>query len=215
MSEDKDKQIDDNTDDAVTQKDKEIEQLKNEKAAMEMKLRRSDEDLYSEEYLAFLQEQKSKPQSQNNFMSGGKLSDYSEDEIKDLPLPKLVGLMVGEVYGQLKNEEQQKMTVAEAKEHKKKVADARLEIKNFAKDYPDFWNFAARIDELAQENPKLNAKQLYQLAGGKLKDEKPTDKQETKPTPPNTRTTVEAGVKKSDNNLSMREVIAQEFQKLK
>ena len=214
MSEDKDKQIDDNTDDAVTQKDKEIEQLKNEKAAMEMKLRRSDEDLYSEEYLAFLQEQKNKPQSQNNFMSGGKLSDYSEDEIKDLPLPKLVGLMVGEVYGQLKTEEQKKMTVAEAKEHKKKVADARLEIKNFAADHPDFWNFAPKIDELAQENPKLNAKQLYVLAGGKV-EEKTTVKQETKQTPPNTRTTVEAGVKKSDNNLSMREVIAQEFQKLK
>ena len=213
MSEDKDKQIDDNTDDVVTQKDKEIERLKNEKAAMEMKLRRSDEDLYSEEYLAFLQEQRNKPQQQNSFMSGGKLSDYSEDEIKDLPLPKLVGLMVGEVYGQLKNEEQKKMTVAEAKEHKKRVENARLEIKNFATEYPDFWNYAPRIDELAQENPNLNAKQLYILAGGRVDDKQP-DKQEPKPKPPNTRPQNEGGMKKSDYNLSTREIIEQEYKKL-
>jgi len=169
--------------------------------------------LYSEEYLAFLQEQRNKPQQQNSFMSGGKLSDYSEDEIKDLPLPKLVGLMVGEVYGQLKNEEQKKMTVAGAKEHKKRVENARLEIKNFATEYPDFWNYAPRIDELAQENPNLNAKQLYILAGGKV-DEKPTGKQEPKKFPPNTRPQNEGGMKKSDYNLSTREIIEQEYKKL-
>ena len=195
---------------------KEIEQLKNEKAAMEMKLRRADEDLYSEEYLAFLQEQKSKSPSKNSFMSGGKLSDYSEDEIKDLPLPKLVGLMVGEVYGQLKGEEQKNMTMKEAKEHKKRVVDARAEIKGFAADHPDFWNYAAKIDELAQSNPNLNAKQLYILAGGKV-ETKTEIKQEPKPklSPPNTRATVEAGVKQSDKNLSRREIIRQEYQKLK
>lgn len=193
---------------------KEIEQLKNEKAAMEMKLRRSDEDLYSEEYLAFLQEQKNKPPSKNSFMSGGKLSDYSEDEIKDLALPKLVGLMVGEVYGQLKGEEQKKMTIKEAKEHKKRVADARTEIKDFAVDYPDFWNYAAKIDELAQQNPNLNAKQLYVLAGGKV-EEKTKQEPKPKPNPPDTRATVEAGVKQSDKNLSRREIIRQEYQKLK
>ena len=197
MSEDKTVQV--NNDDL----NKEIAQLKSEKAAMEIKIRRSGEDLYSEEYLAFLQEQKNKPPSKNSFMSGGKLSDYSEDEIKDLPLPKLVGLMVGEVYGQLKLEEQKKMTINEAKEHKKRVANARAEIKTFAADHPDFWNYAARIDELAQDNPKLNAKQLYVLAGGKIA------------TPPNTRATVEAGVKQSDKNLSRREIIQQEYQKLK
>ena len=213
MSEDKDKQYDDNTNDVVTQKDKEIELLKNEKAAMEMKLRRSDEDLYSEEYLAFLQEQKNKPQQQDNFMSGGKLTDYSAEELTNMPVPKLVGLMVGEVYGKLKNEEQKKMTVVEAREHKKRVENARLEIKNFAVDHPDFWNFAPRIDELAQENPNLNAKQLYILAGGKV-DDKPTDKQEGKLKPPNTRPQNEGGMKKSDYNLSTREIIEQEYKKL-
>ena len=50
----------------------------------------------------------------------------------------------------------------------------------------------------------------------KLKEkEPPLKKEEPKPTPPNTRATVEAGVKQSDKNLSRREIIRQEYQKLK
>ena len=208
MSEDKTVQVNDDS------KDNEIEQLKREKAAMEMKLRRSDEDLYSEEYLAFLQEQKNKPQQQNSFMSGGKLTDYSEDEMQNMPVSKLAKLMVGEVLSVVKGEENKKMTREEASKRKKKVADTRIEIKNFAKDHPDFWNYVDRIDELSNENPNLNTEQLYALAGGKV-EEKTTVKQETKPKPPNTRATVEAGVKQSDKNLSRREIIRQEYQKLK
>jgi len=195
-------------------KDKEIEQLKREKAAIEMKLRRSDEDLYSEEYLAFLQEQKNKPQQQNSFMSGGRLSDYSEEEIQNMPISKLTVLMRNDIYNQLKSDEQNKMTREQMAERKKKVANVRIEIKNFAKDHPDFWEYADRIDELSNENPNLNTEQLYKLAGGKL-EEKPSIKQESKPNPPNTRATVEAGVKQSDKNLSRREIIRQEYQKLK
>jgi len=195
-------------------KDKEIEQLKREKVAMEMKLRRSDEDLYSEDYLAFLQEQKSKQQPQNSFMSGGRLNDYSEDEIKDLPITKLVGLMVGEVLSVVKGEEDKKMTREQLMTRKKKVADTRVEIKNFAKDHPDFWNYVDRIDELSNDNPNLNTEQLYVLAGGKL-EEKPPKKEEKPKLPPNTRATAEAGMKKSDKNLSRREIIADEYQKLK
>ena len=195
-------------------KDKEIEQLKREKAAVEMKLRRSDEDLYSEEYLAFLQEQKNKPQQQNSFMSGGRLSDYSEEEIQNMPISKLTVLMRNDIYNQLKSDEQNKMTREQMAERKKKVANVRIEIKNFAKDHPDFWEYADRIDELSNENPNLNTEQLYKLAGGKL-EEKPSIKQESKPNPPNTRATVEAGVKQSDKNLSRREIIRQEYQKLK
>jgi len=195
-------------------KDKEIEQLKREKAAIEMKLRRSDEDLYSEEYLAFLQEQKNKPQQQNSFMSGGRLSDYSEEEIQNMPISKLTVLMRNDIYNQLKSDEQNKMTREQMAERKKKVANVRIEIKNFAKDHPDFWEHADRIDELSNENPNLNTEQLYKLAGGKL-EEKPSIKQEPKPNPPNTRATVEAGVKQSDKNLSRREIIRQEYQKLK
>ena len=195
---------------------KEVEQLKREKAAIEMKLRRSDEDLYSEEYLAFLQEQKGKQPSQNSFMSGGRLNDYSEEELKEVPINKLVGLIAGEVYSQLKNENQRQMTKEQMKERKKQVATTRIEIKKFAKEHPDFWNYVARIDELADENPNLNTEQLYVLAGGKL-EEKPPQKQDVKEKepPPDTRPGSEAGMKKSDKNLSMREVIAEEYQKLK
>ncbi len=210
MSEDKTIQVNDDS------KDKEIAQLKSEKAAMEIKLRRSDEDLYSENYLTFLKEQDKKKQPQSEFMSGGRLSDYSEEEIQNMPISKLTKLMVGEVLNVVKGEEDKKITRAEADRRKKKVEDARAEIKKFAADYPDFWNYAAEIDKLADKNPNLNTKQLYVLAGGKLKEkEPPTEKRETKPTPPNTRATVEAGVKQSDKNLSRREIIRQEYQKLK
>ena len=194
---------------------KEIEQLKKEKAAVDLKLRRSDEDLYSEEYLAYLQDRKEKQPPQNSFMSGGKISDYSEDELKEVPINKLVGLMMGEVYSQLKSEENKKMTKEERVKHKKEVDAARLDIKNFAKNNPDFWNYINEVDELSLKNPNLNAEQLYKLAGGKS-EEKPSKKQETKKEPPpDTRATAEAGMQKSDKNLSTREIIAEEYQKLK
>ena len=146
---------------------KEIEQLKNEKAAIEMKLRRSDEDLYSEEYLAYLQDKKEKQPPQNSFMSGGRLNDYSEDEIKELPLPKLVGLIAGEVYNQLKNENQRDMTEKERKVHKKKLVNARTEIKQFAKDHSDFRDYVAKIDELSEDNPNLNIEPRYASLRGR------------------------------------------------
>ena len=213
MSEDKVNQKNDTAADAATLKE-EIEQLKNEKAAIELKLRKSDDDLYSEDYLEYLNDKKSKQPPQNTFMSGGRLNDYSEDELANLPISKLVPLMMGEVYSQLKNENQKEMTKKEMAEHKSKVTNARAEIKQFAKDHSDFRDYVAKIDELSQQNPNLNIKQLYTLAGGKLED-KPLIKQEPKKEPPNTRATVEAGVKQSDKNLSLREVIAQEYQKLK
>jgi len=193
---------------------KRIEQLESEKAAIEMKLRRADEDLYSEEYLEYLQEKKQKQPPQNSFMSGGRLNDYSEDEIKELPLPKLVGLIAGEVYSQLKTESQKEMTKKEREEHKKKVAKARAEIKQFAKEHPDFKNYVAKIDELSATHPTLNIEQLYVLAGGKLEGKSP-EKQKVKEPPPDTRPQNEGGMKKSDANLSMREIIAQEYQKIK
>jgi septal ring factor EnvC (AmiA/AmiB activator) len=210
MSEDK---VNENKDSDLV---KEIEQLKNEKAAVEMKLRRSDEDLYSEDYLAYLQEKKEKQPSQNSFMSGGRLNEYSEDELKEVPINKLVGLIAGEVYSQIRNENQRDMTEKERKVHKKKVANARVEIKQFAKDHSDFRDYIAKIDELSDANPNLNIEQLYVLAGGKL-EEKPPDKQKAKEKepPPNTRPQNEGGMKQSDKNLSTREIIAQEYQKLK
>ena len=199
------------------EKDKEIEQLKREKAAIEMKLRRSDEDLYSEEYLAFLQEQKGKQPPQSSFMSGGRLSDYSDEELQNLPISKLAAGIAGEVLSVIRADEQNKMTKEERAVRKKKVANTRIEITKFAKDHPDFWNYVAKIDELAVENPNLNTAQLYQLAGGKLKEkELPKKKEEEKKKEtPDTRPGSEAGMKKSDKNLSRREIIQEEWQKLK
>ena len=195
---------------------KEIEQLKREKSATELKLRRSDEQLYDEEYLTYLQDKKGKQQPRNSFMSGGRLSDYSDEEMQNLPVSKLAMGIANEVYGQLKADENKKTTSAQSIARKKKVADTRIEIKEFAKDHPDFWNFAAKIDELADENPKLNTSQLYQLAGGKLESKEQPPKQEPKKEPPpNTRPQNEGGMKKSDKNLSRREIIAQEWQKIR
>jgi len=206
MSEDNRNQKNDTADDAATLKER-VEQLENEKAAIEMKLRKSDDDLYSEDYLEYLNEKKNKQPSQNTFMSGGRLTDYSEDEIANLPMPKLVSLIAGEVYSQLKNESQKEMTKKEMTEHKKMVTTAREEIKGFASTHPDFKNYIAKISELSDENPNLKIEQLYVLAGGKLEPKKES--------PPDTRPRNEGGMKQSDKNLSLREVIAQEYQKLK
>ena len=196
-------------------KDKEIEQLKKEKAQFEMKLRRADEDLYSESYLKFLQEQKGKETPQNSFMSGGRLSDYSDEELQNLPISKLIPGIAREVYAQLKGEEQSKMTREQANKHKKKVADTKTEIKKFAKGHPDFFNYVARIDELADENPNLNTEQLYVLAGGKLEEKPPKKQEEPKKEIPDTRPQNEGGMKKSTQNLSRREIIQREYKKLK
>jgi len=208
MSEDKNDNINDTADDTATLKEK-LEQSENERAALEMKLKKSDDDLYSDEYLAFLQERKKK-EPQNNFMSGGRLTDYSDDEIQGMPISKLVGLIRNDVYAQIKEEEDTKMTKQQRDNEKKRVGRAREEIKTFAGTHPDFKNYVAKISELADENPNLNIEQLYKLAGGDI-----IKKQETKPTPPNTRTTIEGGIRKSDKDLSLREVIAREYQKLK
>jgi len=213
MSEDKNEQIidNDNAADAATLEER-LEKAENERAALEMKLKKSDDDLYSEEYLAFLQEKKKKQPSQNNFMSGGKLNDYSDDEIQGMPITKLVGLIRNDVYSQIKEEENFNTTKRQRDAEKVRVANAREEIKAFAGKHPDFRNYVTKISKLSDDNPNLKIEQLYVLAGGKLESQ-PT--QETKKSPPNTRATVEAGVRKSDKNLSLREVIAQEYQKIK
>jgi len=212
MSEDKNDNINDTADETATLKEK-LEQAENEKAALEMKLKKSEDDLYSEDYLAFLQEQKKKQPSQDRFMSGGRLTDYSDDEIKEMPVTKLVGLIRNDVYAQIKDEEDTKMTKQQRDNERKRVGKAREEIKAFASTHPDFKNYVAKISELSDENPNLKIEQLYVLAGGTL-----TKKQEeTKPkvTPPNTRATVEAGIRKSNKDLSLREVIAQTWQEIK
>jgi len=99
---------------------KEIEQLKREKSATELKLRRSDEQLYDEEYLTYLQDKKGKQQPRNSFMSGGRLSDYSDEEMQNLPVSKLAMGIANEVYGQLKADENKKLLRHNQKHTKRK-----------------------------------------------------------------------------------------------
>jgi len=130
-----------------------------------------------------------------------------------MPVTKLVGLIRNDVYAQIKDEEDTKITKQQRDNERKRVGKAREEIKAFASTHPDFKNYVAKISELSDENPNLKIEQLYVLAGGTL-----TKKQEeTKPkvNPPNTRATVEAGIRKSNKDLSLREVIAQTWQEIK
>jgi len=202
----------DAAEDAATLKGR-LEQVENEKAAIEMKLRKSENDLYSEDYLEYLQNKNKQQAPQNKFMSGGRLTDYSDDEMGSMAVPKLVGLMVHEVYSQIKEDENKKETKKQMDERKKRGRSAKEEVMAFAKTHPDFRYYVAKIDELSEKHPTLNIEDLYEKA--KREEAKINPPKEEKKTPPNTRATVEAGVRQSDKNLSLREVIAQEYQKLK
>lgn len=218
MSEDNVNQNNDNVDDATTLKEK-LEKAENEKVALEMKLREADEDLYSEDYLSYLQNKKQKDSPQGNSGFGGRMSDFTEDQLQEMGtsnLPQLVKIVAGEVYDQIKSENNKSQTKTEREAQKKRVAKARIEIKDFAAKRPDFKNIAPMIKDLSDENPKLSLKQLYQLAGGKYPDGfKKEEKDDKGKGIPNTKPTGEGGIKKSDSDLSLRDVIAEEYQKLK
>lgn len=218
MSEDNVNKDNENADDVATLKEQ-LGKTENEKIALEMKLRESDEDLYSEDYLNFLQEKKGKS-SQNDSGFGGKMTDYSDEQLQGMELPQLVKIIAGEVYTQIKGESNKDRTRVERDVQKKRVAKARTEIKEFAIKRPDFKNVAPAIKDLGDDNPRLNLEQLYQLAGGKYLDgvkKEVSDKKDGDKTkqPPNTKPEGEGGMKKTDKNLSLREVIAEEYQKIK
>lgn len=220
MSEDNVNQNNDNADDAATLKTK-LEKSENEKAALEMKLREADEDLYSDDYLAYLQNKNQKDAPQGGSGFGGRISDYTEEQLQEMGtgnLPQLVKVIAGEVYTQIREEDNKVDTKKERDAHKKRVVKARTEIREFATERPDFKELAPTMKDLGDNNPNLNLKQLYKLAGGKYpdgfkKEDKDKDK-EPKPAP-NTKPEGEVGIKESDGNLSIREVISQEYKKIK
>lgn len=222
MSEDNVNKDNENADDVATLKEQ-LEKTENEKVALEMKLRESDDDLYSEDYLSFLQDKKEKKRSENTSGFGGKIAEYSEEQLQEMGtnnLPQLVKIIAGEVYTQIRGEDDRDKTKTERDAQKKRVAKARVEIKDFASKRPDFKEVAPTIKDLSDENPRLSLKQLYQLSGGKypdgVKKEDPDKKDGDKPkSPPDTKPAGEGGMKKSDKNLSLREVIAEEWQKHK
>ena len=222
MSDDKvNKDNNDNADDAATLKEK-LDKIENEKVALEMKLRESDDDLYSEEYLAFLQDRKTKKNSQGSSAFGGRMGDYTEEQLQDMGannLPQLVKIIAGEVYGQIRNEDNIDKTREQREAQKERVMAARIEIKDFAANRPDFKEVAPTIKDLGNKHKNLSLKQLYKLANGKYPDgkkkEDPKNEEKGKSkSPPDTKPHGEAGMKGSDKNLSMGEVIRQEFDKL-
>lgn len=214
MSEDNNNQVNDNNGSNDTLNE-ELERVKSEKAALEMKLRKSDEDLYSEDYLEYLQSKKDKQPENKQIMSGSRLNDYSDEEIQNMPITKLVSLIRGDVISEIRSDQSKEMTKKQFEERKKNVAKARVEVKEFAKNHPDFPEYVDKISQLANENPNLKIEQLYVLAGGNLNKDTKTDEGKKKTPPPDTRSQVDGGVKKSDNNLSMREIIMDEYRKLK
>ena len=221
MSEDKVNQNNDDADDAATLQTK-LDKAENEKIALEMKLRESDDDLYSEDYLAFLQDRKTKQSSQGGSAFGGRMGDYTEEQLQDMGtnnLPQLVKVIAGEVYTQIRSENDKEKTRSELNAQRERVAEARVEIKAFAVERPDFKEVAPAIKDLGKKHPKLNLKQLYKLAGGKYPDgkkkEDPNKEEKGKvKSPPDTKPKGEVGMKESDKNLSIREVIRQEYDKL-
>lgn len=207
MSEDNNKQI---TDSSAGLKE-ELDRVKSENAALAMKLKKAEDEIYNEDYLAFVQDRKDK-QPDRQIMTGSRLADYSDEEIQNMPISKLVGLIRGDVIAEIRSEQSRDMTKKELEQRKKNVARAKIEIKEFAKNHTDFPDYVDKISELADANPNLNIEQLYILAGGKLESVK---KEDNKPKPPpDTRSQVDSGVKKSDKNLSMREIIREEYKKL-
>ena len=225
MSEDNVNQNNDNVDDATTLKTK-LEKSENEKAALEIKLREADDDLYSDDYLAYLQNknQKDAPQGGSDFR--GRISDYTEEQLQEMGtgnLPQLVKIIAGEVYTQIREEDNKVDTKKERDAHKKRVAKARTEIREFATKRPDFKEIAPTMKDLGDNNPNLNLKQLYRLAGGKYpdgfkKEESGKDKDKDKGeslSPPDTKPIGEGGMKGTDKSLSIREVIADVYQKQK
>jgi len=187
----------------------------NSKAAIEMKARKSEEALYDENYLAFLEAQK-----QGKLISpGNTIDDYSEEEIAQMSAKQIAKIAAADAYAKMRNEDNKEKARNQSMAQKANINKARKEIAEFAKTKPDFGELVPIIQDLSDDNPKLSLEQLYLLAGGKhfkkaesLKAEDVKDKLSLAGLP-NTQPKGEGGVVKSDSALSLRDVIKQEFQK--
>ena len=211
MSEDKEKNLEKK--ETVDEKEKKIGELEAKLAVYDLQKQQSDDDLYSEEFLDF-KKNKNKVQQkveQGSFSTGSRMNDFTSDQLKEMELPKLVELIAKEVYINVAEEQDRKdQTVSLSKQ--KEIREAkREEAVKFAADplHYDLKKYIAEIAKLEKKNPNLSIAQLYKLA----KEDEPEKKGEPKPIP-NTRDEISTGVKKSDENLSYREIIKQEYDKL-
>jgi len=186
-----------------------IEELEAKNAALNFKLQQADDGIYDPDYIQYKQD-KNKGKKQDGFSTGSRITDFTEEQLRDMDMSKVIELASKEgamrVYDRLEEDKSRDGL----KKQKATQQSKRAELIKFAEKHPDIKKYLVQVSKLEKENPRLNIAQIYSL----IEKEEPA-KPVTKPKlPPNTRDTVVGGVKQSDNNLSYREIIKQEADKL-
>ena len=193
--------------DETTQK---IEALEAKNAALEFKMQQADDGIYDPDYIQYKQDKNKGKTKQDGFSTGSRITDFTEEQLAEMPMTKVIELASKEgairVYDRLEEDKSKEGL----KKQKANSQSKREELIKFAEAHPDIKKYLVQVSKLEKENPRLNIAQIYSLI----------EKEEVKPVPakpklpPNTRDTVVGGVKQSDNNLSYREIIKQEADKL-
>ena len=194
----------------VDEKTQKIEELEAKNAALEFKMQQADDGIYDPDYIQYKQD-KNKGKKQDGFSTGSRITDFTEEQLRDMDMSKVIELASKEgamrVYDRLEEDKSRDGL----KKQKATQQSKRAELIKFAEKHPDIKKYLVQVGQLERNNPNLNIAQIYSL----IEKETPVDKTKTKPNlPPNTRDTVVGGVKQSDNNLSYREIIKQEADKL-
>jgi hypothetical protein len=193
--------------DETTQK---IEALEAKNAALEFKMQQADDGIYDPDYIQYKQDKNKGKTKQDGFSTGSRITDFTEEQLTEMPMAKVIELSSKEgamrVYEQLQEDKSKEGL----KKQKANSQSKREELIKFAEKNPDIKKYLVQVSKLEKENPRLNIAQIYSL----IEKEEPTKPAAKPKLPPNTRDTVVGGVKQSDNNLSYREIIKQEADKL-
>ena len=194
----------------VDETSQKIEALEAKNAALEFKMQQADDGIYDPDYIQYKQDKNKGKTKQDGFSTGSRITDFTEEQLTEMPMAKVIELSSKEgamrVYEQLQEDKSKEGL----KKQKANSQSKREELIKFAEKNPDIKKYLVQVSKLEKENPRLNIAQIYSLI----------EKEEVKPVPakpklpPNTRDTVVGGVKQSDNNLSYREIIKQEADKL-
>ena len=188
-----------------------IEELEAKNAALEFKMQQADDGIYDPDYIKYKQDKNKGKTKQDGFSTGSRITDFTEEQLRDMDMSKVIELASKEgamrVYDRLEEDKSRDGL----KKQKATQQSKRAELIKFAEKHPDIKKYLVQVGQLERNNPNLNIAQIYSL----IEKETPADKTKAKPNlPPNTRDTVVGGVKQSDNNLSYREIIKQEADKL-
>ena len=194
----------------VDETSQKIEALEAKNAALEFKMQQADDGIYDPDYIQYKQDKNKSKTKQDGFSTGSRITDFTEEQLAEMPMTKVIELASKEgairVYDRLEEDKSKEGL----KKQKANSQSKREELIKFAEAHPDIKKYLVQVSKLEKENPRLNIAQIYSL----IEKEEPA-KPVTKPKlPPNTRDTVVGGVKQSDNNLSYREIIKQEADKL-